>query len=87
MKWLNLLRDIWLSVLRDMVLIGAAVWTLAKEVDSQHPSDSILLIVITLTAPSIADHAKALLSGPGAAERSQPPQEQPPSPSGGQSEG
>ena len=69
------------QLLRDVALTGCAIFVIVTQVYSQHPSDVLLTVALALTAPSVADHARALLSSPGESPRSPsaPPPEQPPS--------
>lgn len=76
------------QLLRDVLLTGTAVFILISQVFSKDPSDVLLAAALALTAPSAADHVKALLSRPGESEssssRSSPP-EDPSAPSSGAS--
>lgn len=70
------------QLLRDILLTGTAIFVIVTQVYSEHPSDVLLAVALALTAPSVADHARALLSAPGGGVHSQPrvPQQQQPSP-------
>jgi hypothetical protein len=61
------------QLIRDIVLTALAVFLLVKEAYAARPSDAILTVAFALAAPSIADHAKALLSGPGGGPPSSSP--------------
>lgn len=69
------------QLLRDVLLTGCAIFVIITQVYSAHPSDVLLAVALALTAPSVADHAKALLSSPGGSEPSRSPEEPGPSPS------
>lgn len=76
------------QLLRDVLLTGTAVFIFISQVFSRHPSDVLLAAALALTAPSVADHARALLSRPGASEPSpsgSPPPEEPSARSSGAS--
>lgn len=68
---------LWL-LLRDIILTGTGVAVIMFQVFSPHPSDTLLVVGLALTVPSVAGHAAVLLSG-----RPSPPS--PPSQSSGQS--
>lgn len=71
------------QLIRDVLLTGLAIFVIVSQVYSQHPSDVLLAVALALTAPSVADHARALLSGPGGGAHSpSAPGQQPPQPGG-----
>lgn len=55
--------NIW-PLIKDILLTGTGVALIISQIFSQHPSDAILVAGLTLTVPTIAGHAKAVLSGP-----------------------
>lgn len=57
-------------LVRDVLVTGTGLGVIVSQVFSAHPSDVLLVTGLALTAPSLADHAKALLSAPTAAPRS-----------------
>ena len=69
------------QLMRDVLLTGCAIFVIVTQVYSAHPSDVLLTVALALTAPSVADHAKALLSGSGDGGRSRSPSEPEPPPS------
>ena len=66
------------QLLRDILLTGVAIFIVVTQVYSAHPSDVLLAVALALTAPSVAGHARALLSGPGGGRSSSSPQPPPP---------
>jgi hypothetical protein len=65
------------QVLRDVLLTGTAIFIFIRQALSPAPSDVLLAAALALTAPSVADHARALLSGRGGGESSPSPAPQP----------
>jgi hypothetical protein len=65
------------QLIRDVILTGTAVFIIVTQVYSAHPDDPLLVVALALTTPALADHARALLSGPGGG-LSSPPQAPPP---------
>jgi hypothetical protein len=75
------------QLLRDVLLTGTSIFVIVTQVYSAHPSDVLLAVALALTAPSVADHARALLSAPGGGVHSQQgPPPPPPQPSSSQPE-
>lgn len=60
------------QLLRDIVLTGTAIFVVVTQVYSAHPSDILLATALALTAPSVAEHTRALLSGHGGGPSSPP---------------
>jgi hypothetical protein len=58
-----------------MLLTGTGLAVIVSQVFSRHPSDVLLVTGLALTAPSVAAHATALLTGrPGEhSSRASPP--------------
>lgn len=73
------------QLLRDALLTGTGIFVIITQVYSQRPSDVLLAVALALTAPSIADHARALLSAPTAGQHSASQQAPPPQPREGSS--
>ena len=55
--------DLW-SLVKDIILTGTGVALIISQMVSGRPNDALLVTGLALTVPSIAGHAKALLSGP-----------------------
>jgi len=72
-KWLT---GTWL-VVRDILLTSTGLWIIFRQAGSRHPSDALLAVALTLTAPAVGAHVRALLSSPGESRSSSSP----PSPS------
>ena len=78
----------WL-VIKDVLLTGLGVVTIWSQIRSAHPDGLLIGAGLALTVPSVAEHVRALLPGPGASPTlpsspSSGEQASPPSP-GGQS--
>lgn len=69
-KW----NTLWL-LLKDVALTGTGLWLIYRQAVSPSPSDVLLTVGLALIAPSVYDHAKAVLSGPtgGASSTHLPP--------------
>lgn len=52
------------TLVKDILLTGTGVWLILGQAYSAHPSDVLLATGLALTVPSVAGHAKALLSSP-----------------------
>ncbi len=80
--------DIIWAAAKDLALTGTGVVLILSQVFASSPSDILLATGLALTVPSVASHARVLLSGSsGQGSRSSPPS--PPSgssPSGSSSE-
>ena len=63
----------WWTIVKDILLTGTGVVLVLSQVFARSPSDILLVTGLALTAPSVAGHAKALLTRPGAAPSSPPP--------------
>ncbi len=59
--------NLW-SLVKDIILTGTGVALIVSQMLSATPSDALLVTGLALTVPSIAGHAKALLSGPSVSE-------------------
>jgi hypothetical protein len=59
----------WLLI-KDVALTGTGLWLIYRQAVSAVPSDILLTVGLALIAPSVYDHAKAVLSKPGAGESS-----------------
>lgn len=55
----------WFLLLKDGLLTGLGMVAIYTQIFSAHPSGLILGAGLALTVPSVADHVKALLPGPG----------------------
>jgi len=74
---------------KDVLLTGTGIILIISQVFASSPSDVLLATGLALTVPSVASHARALLSGstPGRGPSSSPPSPPPgSSPSGSSSE-
>jgi hypothetical protein len=69
-------------LVRDVLVTGTGLWVIISQVFSAHPATDLLVAGLALTAPSLADHARALLSGPTESRPSPPSPGSGPSPSG-----
>lgn len=83
MKWVTA----W-QLIKDILLTGTGLLLIVLQVVARQPSDILLVTGLALTAPSVASHAVALLSGPSADAHGEPessphapPPGEPPSPS------
>ncbi len=72
-----------------MLLTGTGIILIISQVFSRSPSDILLATGLALTVPSVASHARVLLSGSSGRGPSSSPPSPPPgsSPSGSSSEG
>jgi hypothetical protein len=70
----------WLLI-KDVALTGTGLWLIYRQAISAVPSDVLLTVGLALIAPSVYDHAKAVLSGPTAGRSSSSPPPGPVSPS------
>lgn len=61
----------WL-LLKDVALTGTGLWIIYRQATAMRPSDLLLTVSLVLIAPSVATHAKAVLSGHTAGESSTP---------------
>ena len=69
MRWLS---TAW-ALFKDVLLTGTGIALILLQTFSAKPSDTLLVVGLALTVPSVAGHAGALLSGrPGP---SSPPSE------------
>jgi hypothetical protein len=70
----------WL-LLKDVALTGTGLWLIYRQAVSAVPSDVLLTVGLALIAPSVYDHAKAVLSGrtDGPSSSSLPPGPESPS--------
>ena len=59
--------DLW-SLVKDIILTGTGVALIVSQMMNSTPSDALLVTGLALTVPSIAGHAKALMSEPSASE-------------------
>lgn len=59
MRWSTL----WLG-LKDVLLTGSGLFLILSQTFSAHPSDVLLVAGLALTVPSVATHARDVLSGP-----------------------
>ena len=64
------------SILKDVLLTGTGLTMIWLQVFASHPSDLLLVTGLALTVPSVAGHAKELLSGSGG-QHSSPPSGRP----------
>jgi hypothetical protein len=71
---------IWTAV-KDIMLTGTGMILIISQVWSRTPSDILLVTGLALTVPSVAGHAKVLLSGSPASPSSQSSPPSGPSPS------
>lgn len=97
MRWLQVIRDAWQLLFKDLILTGLGMLAIYSQIFSPHPNGLLLGVGLALTVPSIADHVRALLpsSGGGSGGSSSPslppgtsrPRALPPQPNGsGESE-
>lgn len=54
---------IW-SLLKDILLTGTGVSVIISQMFVHSPSDAMLVTGLALTVPTLADHAKSVLSSP-----------------------
>jgi hypothetical protein len=66
-------------LIKDVLLTGTGMVLMWSQIFSTDPRWPILAAGLALTSPSVADHVKALLPGPGGG-LSSPPSPSPPSP-------
>ena len=66
------------QIIKDVLLTGTGLALIWGQVFSPHPSDLLLVTGLALTVPSVAGHAKDLLSGSGGQHSSPQPQHLPP---------
>ena len=69
--------SLWIAA-KDVLLTGTGMVLILSQVFSSSPSDILLVTGLALTVPSVAGHARVLLSGPGSSSS-------PPSPPSGPS--
>ena len=62
----------WLLI-KDLALTGAGLWLIYRQAVSAVPNDVLLTVGLALIAPSVYDHAKAVLSPRGGGESSSSP--------------
>jgi len=75
---------IWTAI-KDIMLTGTGMVLIISQVWSRTPSDILLVTGLALTVPSVAGHAKVLLSGSPASPSSPSSQPSGSSPSGSSS--
>lgn len=71
MSW-SVRWDVAWTAAKDVLLTGTGIVLILSQVFASSPSDILLATGLALTVPSVASHAKALLSGPGGAPSSPP---------------
>ena len=71
---------IW-TLIKDILLTGTGIALILSQMLSKTPNDAMLVTGLALTVPTLADHAKAVISGPSASRESTRPGEPPSVPS------
>jgi hypothetical protein len=84
--WSSQHWDLIWSAAKDVLLTGTGMILIISQVFSSSPSDILLATGLALTVPSVASHAKALLTS-GQGGRSSPPSPPPGSSPSGSSSG
>jgi len=59
---------IW-TLLKDVILTGTGVTLILSQMFAKVPSDALLVTGLALTAPTLLDHTKSLLTGPSGESR------------------
>jgi hypothetical protein len=74
LSWSQQRWEILWAAAKDIALTGTGVILIISQVFASSPSDILLATGLALTVPSVASHARVLLSGnSGQAGRSSPP--------------
>ena len=63
--------SIW-SLLKDILLTGTGIALILSQMFAHTPQDALLVTGLALTVPTIAEHTKAVLSGPSASAKEPP---------------
>lgn len=63
--------NLW-TLLKDVILTGTGAAVIVSQMFSQHPSDALLATGLALTVPTIADHARSVISGASSSARREP---------------
>ena len=60
------------SLLKDILLTGTGVAVILSQMFVHAPSDAMLVTGLSLTVPTLADHAKTVLSSPHESVKASP---------------
>ena len=63
MSWRTVHWDLLWAAVKDVALTGTGVVLILSQVFARSPSDTLLATGLALTVPSVASHARVLLSG------------------------
>lgn len=79
MSWTSQRWELVWAAIKDIILTGTGVAVIISQMWSRTPSDVLLVTGLALTAPSVASHAKVLLTSQNSGSAPQPSPYTPPS--------